>query len=611
MGETSLRLEEFRSLRESAVGYMQEIRQLLSREGETYQEYVCVLQQMEQKLSSDAFDVLIVGEFSSGKTTLINGIMGKAMLPTHISPTTAVINIIRYSAQESARLIFRSAQEQMVPVDALADYITSLSETADARAREIDHVILGFPSPFCRNGVRLVDTPGLNSMHEDHERATMEYLPRGSAGIMAISALQFMSKSQREYLECFRSYMGKMFFLITMVDQMDEDDDFEENEDYFRETLAEVLQRPPDEIKLYPVNAKAAEAGECEGSGLAAFLRDFEAFLTADRLAQEMLSIPVQRVSDYVRQYIAQKQLEMNAVSVPYAEFERRVQEALPQRYAIEQEQILVRGRMSAGVLSCKSRILHHMEYAYRELVQDAAEFVQAYAGDIKQDLSGDLQRFLKKRTVAFSQTVDTYVQREYAALMSELQMASLQLNTMVQDYQKGLGIENVTELNLSDRVIITNDEATLGGIGVAGVVAAVLASVLGPVGVVAAVAASFFGLDSVRQHIIKIGRRNVLQDISAHVRRDLLAHEGSFRRRLADDLDSADAKLLQQLEDSYQEPLRAIERTLTRIRCEQQEAEQDAAWRRSALAADLSCAKQLAERLVHVGGGGVADGGR
>ena len=96
MGETSLRLEEFRSLRESAVGYMQEIRQLLSKEGETYQEYVCVLQQMEQKLSSDAFDVLIVGEFSSGKTTLINGILGKAMLPTHISPTTAVINIIRY-----------------------------------------------------------------------------------------------------------------------------------------------------------------------------------------------------------------------------------------------------------------------------------------------------------------------------------------------------------------------------------------------------------------------------------------------------------------------------------------------------------------------------------
>lgn len=102
-----------------------------------------------------------------------------------------------------------------------------------------------------------------------------------------------------------------------------------------------------------------------------------------------------------------------------------------------------------------------------------------------------------------------------------------------------------------------------------------------------------------------------MLQDISAHVRRDLLAHEGSFRRRLADDLDSADAKLLQQLEDSYQEPLRAIERTLTRIRCEQQEAEQDAAWRRSALAADLSCAKQLAERLVHVTRGGAADGGR
>lgn len=94
--------------------------------------------------------------------------------------------IIRYGAQESARLIFRSAQEQSVPVGDLADYITSLSEKADARAREIDHVVLGFPSPFCRNGVRLVDTPGLNSMHEVHERATMEYLPRGSAGIMAI-----------------------------------------------------------------------------------------------------------------------------------------------------------------------------------------------------------------------------------------------------------------------------------------------------------------------------------------------------------------------------------------------------------------------------------------
>ena len=593
-----MRLEEFRGIRENAKQYIREAEQLLQQDGIIHNEQIQMLQQMEMKLATDAFDVLIVGEFSSGKSTLINGILGKPLLPTHVSPTTATINIIQYGEKESAQVVFHDSTKQSIPVADLVNYITSLSSEADARAKTIDYVNLSYPSIFCRNGVRLVDTPGLNSMHDDHERATMQYLPRGSAGIMAISALQFMSKSQRDYLACFRSYMNKMFFLITMVDEMDEDDDFKENEDYFRRTLAEVLQKPVEDIKLYPVNAKVAEQGDLKTSGLGVFLQDFEAFLTADQLAHEMLFVPVQKALDFTRQYRTQKQLEYQAVSVPYDEFERRVQETLPKRQAIELERANVCSLLARDSQTSMSLILQHMEHSYREMVQDAVAYVENYDGDLKTHLKEDLQMFLKRRSVEFTQETDSYIRREYESLSQKINLASLQLKAMLEDYQTTLGIASKIEATVDENVMMSNVGSFLGSLGIFSAMSAVLALILGPLGVLAAMAACFFGMESISKKLANIGRRTALNDMAAKVKQELMVREGSCKRKLADALEAGNQAMVEKMDEKYKEPLLAIDRTLEKIKREQQEAERTAAIRRQHLQKNISAAQAVIVKL-------------
>lgn len=593
-----LRLEEFHKIKENTRQYIKKVTHLLKQEGDVYKKQVQVLQQMEIKLDTDAFNVLVVGEFSSGKSTLINGILGEAVLPTHVSPTTAVINIIQYGKMKAARVVFRDAKKKSVPITDLVNYITSLSSESDSRAKNIDYVELFYPSIFCHNGVRLVDTPGLNSMHDAHERATIQYLPQGSAGIMTISALQFMSKSQRDYLECFRSYMGKMFFLISMVDQMDEDDDFKENEEYFRNTLAEVLQKPVKDIKLYPINARAAEQGDMESSGLKTFLKDFEAFLTADQLAYEMLSVPVQKATEYITQYQVQKQLEFQAVSVPYDEFKRRRQEALPKRRNIDQERVNVCNILNRESQTSKFRILQHMEQGYQEMVQDIVAYVETYDGDIKCRLEKDLQLFFKQRSVEFSKDMDKYIQREYKSLLTTINLASLQLKNMLNEYQTKLGIVGSIETTVDENIMMSGLGAFIGSIGILGAVAAVMTVALGPIGMIVTSLAGFRAIEFIGEMLVNIGRKKTLKEMSKNVKQELLSHEEECKRKLAETLENKNCDLVKKMDDSYRETLMVIDRSLEQIDREKQEAERTATVLRQQLQNDMYEAQVINEKL-------------
>lgn len=592
-----MNLSEFRHIREQANAYLRRAEALWKAEGVDGCEAVRTLRQMEEKLASDAFDVLVVGEFSSGKSTLLNGILGQKVLPTHISPTTATINILEYGEQPQAEITWRSGARQMVPLTQLIDTITSLTAEADARARKIEHVRISYPSPFCQNGVRLVDTPGLNSTHEDHERATMTYLPRGSAGIMVISALQFLSKSQRDYLKCFRSYMGKMFFLVTMVDELDEDDDYEENEEYFRTALAEVLQRDAAEVKLYPVNAKAAEEGERKESGLQAFLQDFEAFLTQDELAQEMLAIPVQKTQQLLAQYRSRQLLQLEAVKVPYEKFERRLAEAQPQRAAIERERLQMQHRIENDSRECINHILHYMEQCYMELVQDAGDFVTGYHGDLEKTLPEDLQGYLKQRSVEFSQKVDAYTQREFESMARNLQIQLMGLQSLMTAYWQKLGIERAVSFQAEDLSVLSMGGGPIGVIqevGLVSVVSTILGLLLGPIGVVIGAVASAWGVDSMQEILVRIGRQKKLAALAASVKDELLKHRGSCQNKLRSSLERGFSAWQQEIDGQYQKPLKVLEQTIAKIRVEKASAEAQAEGRRTALQANISAADKL-----------------
>ncbi len=145
------------------------------------------VKKLRQDFETKHFRVAVVGEFNRGKTTFVNALLGKELLPADYLPTTAAINRITYSDSPNAYIIMKNGQKRSVRIDELADYITKLSVAATENALQIQEAVLEYPSLFCRNGVDLIDTPGMND-EDAMNQVTISRLEGIDLAIVAVDA---------------------------------------------------------------------------------------------------------------------------------------------------------------------------------------------------------------------------------------------------------------------------------------------------------------------------------------------------------------------------------------------------------------------------------------
>jgi len=145
------------------------------------------VKKLRQDFETKHFRVAVVGEFNRGKTTFVNALLGKELLPADYLPTTAAINRITYSDSPNAYIIMKNGQKRSVRIDELAEYVTKLSAAATENASQIQEAVLEYPSLFCRNGVDLIDTPGMND-EDDMNQVTISRLEGIDLAIVAVDA---------------------------------------------------------------------------------------------------------------------------------------------------------------------------------------------------------------------------------------------------------------------------------------------------------------------------------------------------------------------------------------------------------------------------------------
>src|SRR5260221_37866 len=190
-------------------------------------------------LSNMFLMVVIIGEFNSGKSTFVNALLGDALLPMGITPTTDAIELVRYGSTKSRK-----------------------GDLREGAIREWEHPNTGIP------GVVIVDTPGTGSVFQKHEQIAKSFLHRSDLVIFVISAKRAFAETERLYLELAKNYGKK---IIVVVNQTDLLDPKEQNEvkNFVQKQIDEMLAlRPP----IYMVSAKKALQGEKASGGLFAGL---------------------------------------------------------------------------------------------------------------------------------------------------------------------------------------------------------------------------------------------------------------------------------------------------------------------------------------------------
>ena len=243
-------------------------------------------QSILQRLAEDRFYLTLAGQFSRGKSTLMNAMLEMDRLPTGVVPVTSVITAVSYNTRERVLMHFENSNlTHEVPLAELAEWITERGNPGNERKIDIAEVQL--PAELLRRGAFFVDTPGLGSAVIENTKTTHRFLPHIDA-LVLVSSFEFpLSQEEIAFLSGARELRRRIFVVVNKQDlctsrQRDEVLDF------IRLRVAE--EAGGDEIPLFAVSASEGLAAKVEGnaerlerSGLPVFERALVNYLVTDR----------------------------------------------------------------------------------------------------------------------------------------------------------------------------------------------------------------------------------------------------------------------------------------------------------------------------------------
>lgn len=174
------------------------------------------------------FLMVMVGPFGSGKSSIINALLGEQVLDVGPIPTTDHIVILRRGA-----------------------------ELQRTRAGDIETVF--HPSPLLEN-LSLVDTPGLESVFRTHDEVTRRFLHRADVVLLVMIATQVLTASNLEYLRELKVYGKRVMVVVNQVDLLEETEQ-QQVRDFVLEQCRMHLGVEP---QIWLVSAKRALAAQRE-----------------------------------------------------------------------------------------------------------------------------------------------------------------------------------------------------------------------------------------------------------------------------------------------------------------------------------------------------------
>lgn len=282
---------------DSVAGLMQEFEKSFpSEEGNQQSLNFTTLDKVREKIQDSKLKILVAGQFKAGKSTMVNSLLGEEVLPAYSTPCTAVITEIEYGESPHAVLSFkpdlkeipddlyikakehierymRSGQVPDLEVsgsnlgEELEEYLVipmsdkeqkeSVAESPYAKC------LLFWPLELCRNGVVIIDSPGLNEATA-RDKTTMDYVPQADLILHQLNALQCYGKPDEDFIRTVKTLGNPpMVFIVNRFDQLNNDKERERLRKYAISKLKESSTY--GESGIFFLSAQKALVGRMNG----------------------------------------------------------------------------------------------------------------------------------------------------------------------------------------------------------------------------------------------------------------------------------------------------------------------------------------------------------
>jgi small GTP-binding protein len=219
------------------------------------------LQELSEKLTSQQFNLVVMGQFKRGKSTFINALLGTEIVPTAIVPLTSIVTLLCFGPQSKAVVHFLDGRCEETTISEIRRYVTEKENPRNQL--NVKEVEVFYPCAHLKDGVRIIDTPGVGSVFNHNTEVAYAYLPNVDAGIFVVTADPPLSASEHRFLKEVRGYVNNLFFVLNKIDTVGEKD-LEEALSFTTEILQEDLKHP---VKVWPISARLALEGRLKDDG--------------------------------------------------------------------------------------------------------------------------------------------------------------------------------------------------------------------------------------------------------------------------------------------------------------------------------------------------------
>lgn len=428
-----------------------------------------------QDIEKGIFNLLVLGEFKHGKSTLINALLGNNTLPARNIPTTAIITVlVKGNSQnvaifekdkESPRIVsleyfkneFRLTQKDIETITQVG-YLN--------RFEQINYAQLECLHRICDNGVKIIDSPGLKE-NKARTEVTTKWLDQSQGVIFVLNATQILNEDEKKCIDLFfgKGRLNNVFFVVNYINRIENPEEVNELKEWVKESLQVHFLKDNAQFdeefytrRVFFVNAKVALDARTntppnqellKESGVLALERELEQFLTSDEKLMAAFNTDIQMLKRIVEKSCqeiftlkAAQNLDLENLQENQLEAEKRLKELEKQKDDIERTinhyGEIISGRIFNGLQRYSSELLDRDQDLKKSLELNEVSITNILHGVISQNrrekikelVQGEIQKYLENKFTEWATEIPTVIQEDIENMKNsfEEQITAFQL---------------------------------------------------------------------------------------------------------------------------------------------------------------------------------------
>jgi TPR repeat protein/GTP-binding protein EngB required for normal cell division len=174
--------------------------------------------------TSEPLMLMVMGSFSTGKSSFINALVGEEIAAVEAKPTTAVVTKLCYGQQDKLLLHFRDGKVQSAtPQEFTRMTAVNDEEKFNEVHEKLDYVERQMPLEILKQ-VSIIDSPGLNDVKEKRSEATERFVSKADTVLWMFSVVQLATREEIAAMDRLTPRL-KPIAVVNKMDLLDEEED--------------------------------------------------------------------------------------------------------------------------------------------------------------------------------------------------------------------------------------------------------------------------------------------------------------------------------------------------------------------------------------------------